>query len=77
MGAPMLRMGSDHAAVGAQRLAVDPRAIGAGEERDGVRDVFGWPSRSSGGDLRQAVDELRRFAVEEQVRRGRPWSDRS
>src|ERR1700730_8894122 len=31
--------GSDDSAVGAQRLAVDPGAVGAGEEGDGCGDV--------------------------------------
>jgi len=42
---------SDEAAVGAEDLAVDPPAIPAGEEGNGVGDVLRQAERSTGGVL--------------------------
>src|ERR1700692_2414794 len=68
------RFYSDHAAIGAQHLAVDPRAVRADEEGDGGCDVFGRTEALQRIHLGHALDQLRRFAVEEQI--GRGWSGR-
>ena len=67
--------GSDDAAVGAQHLAVDPAAVGAGEEGDGVGDVLRLAEALQRGQLRHAIDDLLRLAVEEQIGRRRPGRD--
>src|SRR4051794_20273956 len=62
---------SDHAAIGAQGLAVDPGAVGAGEEGDAGGDVLGRAETFQRIHFRKTLDQFRRFAFEEQVRRGR------
>lgn len=56
---------SDNAAVGAQRLAVDPSAIGAHEECHGRGDVLRGAEPLEGRGLGQAIDRLWRLAVQE------------
>ncbi|EGE58033.1 hypothetical protein RHECNPAF_3500087 [Rhizobium etli CNPAF512] len=58
---------SDHTAIGAQRLAIDPAAIRAGEEGDRRRDVLGRAEALQRVHLRHAGDEFLRFAVEEKI----------
>jgi hypothetical protein len=67
--APDLRsFGSDDPAIGAQRLAVDPGAVGTGEEGDGGGDVRRLAQALQRRQLGEAVDDLLRLAVQEQVR---------
>jgi hypothetical protein len=53
-------LGSDDSAVGAQRLAVDPGAVGAGEEGDGGGDVRRLAEALQRGELGEAVDDFLR-----------------
>src|ERR1700732_3870942 len=53
-----LRLGSDDSAVGAQRLAVDPGAVGAGEEGDGGGDVRPLAAALQRGELGEAGRDL-------------------
>src|SRR5258708_1808137 len=69
------RWGRIAPAVGAQGLAVDPGAIRAGEEGDGVGDVLGPAEALQRGQLGQAVDHRLRFAVEKQLGRRGPRRD--
>ncbi len=62
----------DHSAVCAKHLAVDPTPIGAGQERDGRRNVLRRAEALKRIHLRHPVDEFLRFSVEEQIRGGRP-----
>src|SRR5258708_35074144 len=62
--------GSDHAAVGAQYLAVDPGAVGAYEERDRRGDILWRAEPLQRIHLGQAMDQFGPFAVEEKIRRG-------
>src|SRR5712691_2258746 len=63
----LARSRSDHSAVGAQDLAVDPAAVRADEEGDGGSDVLGRAEPLERIELRHAIDEVLRLAVEEQV----------
>jgi predicted HD superfamily hydrolase involved in NAD metabolism len=60
-------LSSDHAAIGAQRLAVDPAAIRAGEEGDRSGDVVGRAETLQRVHLRHPGNEFVRLAVEEEV----------
>ena len=66
---------SDHAAVGAKHLAIDPVAVGTGQESDGGSDVLRRPQALKRIHFRHAVDELLRFSVQEEVGPGRAWRD--
>src|ERR1700720_3846391 len=57
--------GSDDSAVGAQRLAVDPGAVGAGEEGDGGGDIRRLAEALQRSELGEAVDDLLRLAMHE------------
>ncbi len=56
---------SDHAAVGAKHLAIDPGAVGTGQESDGGSDVLRRPQALKRIHFRHAVDEFLRFSVQE------------
>src|SRR5436190_17685235 len=56
---------SDHAAIGAQGLAVDPCAVRSGEERDAGGDVRRRAETFQRIHLGETLDDLRRFALEE------------
>ena len=62
----------DHPAIRAKHLAVDPTPIGAGQERDGRRNVLRRAEALKRIHLRHPVDEFLRFSMEEQIRGGRP-----
>src|SRR4051812_46238379 len=64
------RGGSDDAAVGAERLAVDPAAVRAGEKRDHARDVVGLAEALERRSLRELPDDLVGLALQEQLGRG-------
>ena len=64
---------SEHASVSANHLAIDPGAIGAGEERDGSGDVLRRAQPLERIQFRHVVDQLLRFSVQKQVGRGRAW----
>jgi hypothetical protein len=66
---------SDDAAIGAQHLAVDPGTVRSCEEGDGTRYVLRSAEPLERGELRKAVPDLVRLALEKQVssnRSGRP-----
>ena len=62
----------DHSAIRAKHLAVDPTPIGAGQERNGRRNVLRRPEALKRIHLCHPIDEFLRFSVEEQIRGGRP-----
>src|SRR5258708_25420755 len=67
----MRRFGSDHSAVGAQHLAVDPSAVGTDEEGHGGRDIRGRAQPLQRIHLGETIDPFPRLPYQEQIGRGR------
>src|SRR5690242_2437101 len=63
---------SDHAAVGAQHLAVHPAAVRTGQERHHAGNVFRRAQALQRRGLGQLLDQRVRLALEEQLGGGRP-----
>jgi len=66
---------SGDAAIGAQRLAVDPTSVGADEERHSRGDIFRCSQPLHRRHFGQVIDLLLGLAGQKEVRRGRSRCD--
>src|ERR1039457_2203792 len=71
-----VRSMSEEPAVRTEHLAVDPPALGAGEERDDICDILRTAYPTQGNPLGQLLDLLVRPVAQEQLRGRRTWGDR-
>src|SRR5580693_1738346 len=68
-------VGSDHAAIDTQRLAIHPTGIGSDEKRDDIGHIPGLSQTLHGRQLCQMLNLFRGLVVQEEISRGRSGCD--
>jgi hypothetical protein len=71
--AGLVSVGSDNSAICTEYLAVDPGAVGAGEEGNGIGNIFRLSETLERREFGELIDDFLGLSVEEWSRRRRAW----